>query len=385
MTTRPSSPVLRSAHAHPYTHPRTRAGVAFFIMLLAGIALSALGCGRPSSAEEAKSPTPAEAPPLDVKTVAARQVKVPRLLTLSGSLIGAEQAQVAAGAAGKVLGTYVERGSVVRKGALLARLDTRMIAAQAEEAEAQVESLKVQQALATLDCQRTQQMFEKGALAKADFDRTQSQCLTAKWSLAGAEARRTQMTEALRDSEIRAPFSGMVVERAVSAGEYVRVDTRVATLVSVDALRVELTVPEGDVTLVKEGMPITFRLASGSRDTVFQGRVRYIGPAVRQQTRDAVVEAVVENPSHELRPGMFVTSELALGEQTLPAVPRSAVREDGAQRHIFVSSGGRLEERLVQVIEGSGAEVPIVNGVKAGERVVAELTPDVRDGARLKP
>ena len=62
-------------------------------------------------------------------------------------------------------------------------------------------------------------------------------------------------------------------------------------LVSVDALRVELTVPEGDVNLVKQGMPITFRLASGSRDTVFQGRVRYIGPAVRQQTRDAVVEA----------------------------------------------------------------------------------------------
>jgi RND family efflux transporter MFP subunit len=157
------------------------------------------------------------------------------------------------------------------------------------------------------------------------------------------------------------------------------------TLVSVDALRVELTVPEADVTLVKQGAPMTFRLASTKKDTVFQGRVRYIGPAVRQQTRDAVVEAVVENPSHELRPGMFVTAELALGEQVLPAVPRSAVRLDGTERHLFVLTGDRLEERVVQVADTRGPDVAIVNGVKTGEKVVSVLTPEIRDGVRVTP
>ena len=162
--------------------------------LAALLALPAGACAR--SAAETKSAAPApEAPPVAVKLAPVREMKIPRVLTLSGNLIGAEQAQVAAGAAGKVLATYVERGSVVKRGAPLAKLDSRMITAQAQEAEAQVESLKLQQAQAQLDCERTQKMFDKGAISRADFDRAHTQCATAKWTLAGAEARRSQTAE----------------------------------------------------------------------------------------------------------------------------------------------------------------------------------------------
>jgi membrane fusion protein (multidrug efflux system) len=105
---------------------------------------------------------------------------------------------------------------------------------------------------------------------------------------------------------------------------------------------------------------------------------------VRRQSRDAVVEAVFQNEAHDLRPGMFVTARLALGEQSLPAVPATALRADGSLRHVYVEVQGRLEDRLVQAGEPQEGEVPIVAGVKAGERVVAELTPEVRDGARVK-
>ena len=344
--------------------------------------LGSVGCARSSA--ETKVVPPPEAPPISVSVVEAREIKVPRVLTLSGSLVGAEQAQVAAGAAGKVLATFVERGSVVRRGAPLARLDVRMITAQAQEATAQVESLKVQQAQAQLDCDRTQRLLDKGAISRADYDRTHSQCETAKWTLAGAQARLAQTEEALKDSQIRAPFSGMVVDRAVSAGEYVRPDSRVVTLVGVDSLRVELTVPESEVAAVKQGQTVNFRLASGKKDVVYHGRIRYIGPSVRQQTRDAVVEATVDNPGHDLRPGMFVTAEMPLGEQTLPAVPRTGIRSDGPQHHVFVVAGNQLEDRMVQVVDTSGPLVAIVMGVKAGDRVVGNITPDVRDGARIK-
>jgi len=101
-------------------------------------------------------------------------------------------------------------------------------------------------------------------------------------------------------------------------------------------------------------------------------------------TRDAIVEAVFENDAHDLRPGMFVTARLSVGEQSLPAVPAGAVRADGTLRHVYVAVGGRLEDRLVQAGEAQGGEIPIVTGLKAGEEVVAELTPDVRDGVRVK-
>ncbi|MES1207336.1 MAG: biotin/lipoyl-binding protein, partial [Pseudomonadota bacterium] len=97
--------------------------------------LLAGACSRAPAATE-PSKTEADAPPIAVKLVPAREVKTPRVVTLSGTLIGAEEADVAAGAAGKVLATYIERGSYVRKGALLAKLDARAAGATAAQAAA---------------------------------------------------------------------------------------------------------------------------------------------------------------------------------------------------------------------------------------------------------
>jgi membrane fusion protein (multidrug efflux system) len=374
--------------AHGFGRPTGHASFAGRGVALAVISLSiSLAAGCRSSAAESPPPAAlaaAEAPPVAVKMVPSREVKVPRVLTLSGTLIGSEESDVAAGAAGKILATYVERGSVVKKGQVLVRLDARTLSAQALEAEAQLGSVKAQQAQAVLDCDRTETMLKKGAIAKADYDRQKTSCETTKWSVAAAEARKTITAEALHDTEIRAPFAGMIVERKVSAGEYVRTDSQVVTLVAVDALRVELTVPESDLTNVRPGMVVDFHTTSGNGGAAHRGRIRYIGPSVRRSTRDAIVEAMVENQGHDLRPGMFVTARIALGEQSLPAVPQTALRTDGALRHVFVAQGGRLEDRLVQAAEAQDGQVPILSGLKAGELVVAELTPDVRDGARVK-
>jgi len=259
-----------------------------------------------------------------------------------------------------------------------------MLNAQAQEVTAQVESLRAQQAQAQLDCARTQQMFDKGAIAKADFDRSQTQCVTAKWSLAGAEARRVQLAESLRDTDIRAPFTGMVVQRSVSAGEYVRPDSPVATVVSTDSLRIELTVPEADLATVKMGQSIEMRIPATGGNTVYHGKLKYIGPSVRAQSRDGIVEAILDNPAHELRPGMFVTAQIALGVQTVVGVPRTAIRKEGIQNHVFVASGGKLEDRLVQIGDAQAQDVPVVNGLKAGEQVVENATAELHDGVRVK-
>jgi len=359
----------------------------FRLSIPALAAVLALGSACERSSAEPKAAAAQgqqEAPPIAVKLVSAETINVPRVLTLSGTLIGAAEARVAAGAAGKVVSTHVERGSLVKKGFVLARLDSRMLSAQAQDARAQYESMKIQEAQAKVDCERTQHMLDKGAISKADYDKTRLQCETSKWSVSAAEARKNQAADALEDTEIKAPFTGMVVERTVTAGEYVRADSPVVTLVDVDSLRVELTVPEADLTDVRQGMVVDFRTAADEGSAVHHGKIRYIGPAVRQQTRDAVVEALVDNGTHDLRPGMFVTAKVALGQRSLPGVPETAVRTDGSQRHVFVNVGGRLEDRLVQLGESRGGMVAVVAGVKTGEPVVADLSPDVRDGAKVR-
>ncbi|MDB4983298.1 MAG: putative Co/Zn/Cd efflux system rane fusion protein [Myxococcales bacterium] len=358
--------------------------IAPSLSLLLALPVVASGCNKSSAEAALAAGKPEAAAPLSVKSTEVRELKVPRTLTLSGSLIGSEEAKVAAGAAGKVLSTSVERGAVVRKGALLVKLDARTLGAQADEAAAQVSSIKAQAAQAQLDCARTDQLFEKGAISKADHDKARTQCETTKWSVSAAEARKNLTSEQLRDTEIRAPFSGMIVERFVSAGEYVRPDSPVVELVDVDNLRVELTVPEADVTQVRQGMMIDFHTAANDDGPAYRGKVRYVGPSVRKQTRDSVVEAAVENQGHDLRPGMFVQAKLSLGVQSLPAVPAAAVRSEGTLRHVFVIVGDHLEDRLVQVADTTKGMVPILVGLKAGEKIAAQATAEMRDGAKVQ-
>ena len=269
--------------------------IAPSLSLLLALPVVAAGCHKSSAEAAPTEGKPEAAAPIAVKAFEVRELKVPRTMTLSGSLIGSEEAKVAAGAAGKVLSTSVERGAVVHKGAVLVKLDSRTLGAQAEEASAQVSSLKAQAAQAQLDCARTDQLFEKGAISKAEHDRVRTQCETTKFSVSAAEAHKTLTAEQLRDTEIRAPFSGMIVERFVSAGEYVRPDSPVVELVDVDNLRVELTVPEADVTQVRQGMMIDFHTASNEDGPAYHGKVRYVGPSVRKQTRDSVVIVDTEN------------------------------------------------------------------------------------------
>src|SRR5947209_5344127 len=117
------------------------------------VAVAIAGCNKP--VPEKKEPLDADVA-VAVSLVPAREVKAPRFVTLSGTLIGSEEAQVAAGAAGKVIATYVERGSVVRKGAVLARLDSRALSAQAAQAAADAEGSKLMAQQAKLDCDRTE-------------------------------------------------------------------------------------------------------------------------------------------------------------------------------------------------------------------------------------
>ncbi|MEA2699062.1 MAG: rane fusion protein multidrug efflux system [Myxococcales bacterium] len=359
-----------------------------YLVLIAGLAAVSCDKGANGAGLEkggAGAAHDAEAP-IKVELAPVSERPMPRFLTLSGTLTPNEESQVAAGASGKVLATFVERGSYVKKGALLAKLDRRTLESAAAEASAQLESSRAQQALAKSDCERTQQLFDKGAITRADYDKTHAGCTTAHWTSAAAAARKASTTTALADTDIRAPFSGLVAERMVTAGEFVAPSTKVATLLAVDPLRLELTVPESYAQLIGKNMAVEFHTANDESGPPLRATVRYIGPAVRRASRDLIIEAIVDNPDRKLRPGLFVVARLDLGERPALVVPSGAIRDEGSIKRIYVVGNGekRLEERLVQVGEAKGGFVTILSGVNKGERVVAALSPAVHDGARLE-
>jgi membrane fusion protein (multidrug efflux system) len=349
--------------------------VALFVALFLALAAALLGC-KPKQAPSTEAPVET----ISVQTVDVREQPMPRSLKLTGTLRGSQQTDLAANAFGRVLATYVERGSEVKKGQRLALLDVRSAAASAAEARSGVALASAQADAAKRECERYAKLLEQNVISAAEHDRISDGCRTSALSVQVAQARAQTVGLMISDGTIAAPFAGVVTQRHVNAGEYVRSDSKVVTLVNLDSLRLELTVPEASFAAVKEGGALTFTVPSYP-DRTFAGTVRFIGGTVRETTRDLVAEAVVDNEGRALRPGMFATVALLTGETPALVLPRSALvaKEDG-RTHVFAVVDRRIEERVVQTGAAKGDVVAIVQGVKSGDKVVLAPTETLRNG-----
>ena len=342
--------------------------------LLLAFAAALVGCkAKPIAA------TLAPPPAIHVDTVEVRDEPIPRVLALTGTLRGKQQTDLAANAAGRVLATLVERGSEVKSGDLIARLDTRAASLSAAEARANADITKTRADTAKRDCDRFASLLAQGAIAQAEYDRVADQCSTSGGSIAAAQARAASAAQMVGDGMIRAPFAGIVTERYVNVGEFVRQDTKVVTLVAIDSLRLEFSVPEAEIAALKPNGAMTFTVPSFPGKP-FTGTVRFISAALREATRDMIAEAVVDNADRALRPGMFASIALFVGEAPLPVVPKTAVVEKDGRTHVFAVVEQRLEERVVQIGARKGDLVAVVRGLRSGEKVVAAPTDAIKNG-----
>jgi membrane fusion protein (multidrug efflux system) len=346
-----------------------------FLPVLALAAITAAtGCKAKASAEGA--------PPVvrvHVGTVEVKEQPMPRTLALTGTLRGKRQTDLAANATGRVIETFVERGAEVKKGDLLARLDVRAVVLSAAEAQANAALSRAQQGTAKRECERYKKLLDQNAISQAEYDRAADQCETSPLSVAAAEARASAAAQVVSDGSIRAPFGGIVTERYVEAGEYVRQDTKVVSLVAVATLRLEFTVPEASIASVKAGGGLAFTVPAYP-NRAFAGTVRYVSPAVREATRDLAVEAEVDNADRALYPGMFAAIELVTGEAPAAVVPKGALLAREGTSRVFAVVDRRLEERVVQTGAARGDVIAVVRGVRAGETIVLGPTEALLNG-----
>jgi membrane fusion protein (multidrug efflux system) len=335
-------------------------------------------CSRPASAQVSE-----EAPPVAVETVAARLETLPETLQLPGTLRAYQEAEVAADQPGRVISTFIERGDAVKASQSLVRLDSRAARLTNLESRSQTAALAAQDENAALECQRAEQLLKASAISRSEFDRMSTSCAAARHSASAARARQKLSEQAVGDSIVRAPFAGRIAERRVTIGEYVVPGTKIATVVDLSKLRLELEVPESATGRISEGLPVVFSVAAFP-ERRFTGKIVYIGPVVERTGRDQLVEAIVENPDEKLRPGMFASSELGIGSKQLPVIPERALFGNENARRVFVVRGDRVEERVVLAGDPKSGVVPILAGVQAAERVVLSPPSTLRDGSRVK-
>jgi RND family efflux transporter MFP subunit len=386
-------------------------------ILLASAALAS-GCGSGGNGTVAAAPKPE---PLTMAVAPVDKRPIDRFLRVTGSLAANEQAEVSAETAGRVIETPVERGTRVASGALLVRISASETSAQLQEAEANAAQIEARLGLvngqpfdasrvpdvmnataavelAEAEFNRIRSLLDQKVVSQSEYDQRRTQVEAARQqyemalnaarqsyrALEAARARVALARKAVADTSIRAPFNGLVSERVVSIGDYVTKGTRVATVVRVDQLRVELTVPEQAIALIKVGQPVKLTVDAYPGEE-FTATVRFVSPSVRTDQRALTVEAIAPNADGRLKPGLFATASIQQ-PASAPALlaPASAVETVAGTSRVYVIKDGAAEERIVTLGDRVGDLVELTSGVAAGEVVALEVKGRLADGAPVR-
>ena len=380
----------------------------------------ALGSGACSSGAAKGKEQPSTAPVVPAAAVAATEQPIARFIRATGSLMAEEQAEVAAETAGRVMSANIERGTNVAQGAELIRISSTETDAQVKEAEAnaaqiearlgitggaaldvnavpEVQNARAGADLAAAEFARIKSLLDQRVVSQSEYDqrRTQAEAMRQQYEAAkngaaqqyqmlqAARARVALARKALADTSVRAPFTGVVAQRMVTTGDYVTKGMKVATIVRVNPLRVQLTVPEQAISAMAPGQPVTFEVdAYPGRQ--FEGKVKYVSPALQADQRALTVEATVPNADGTLKPGLFATARIEQPGRTPGVlVPASSVTTISGTSRVYVVAGDHVEERIVTTGETVGDRVEITKGLKAGERVATKNVAQLADGIKV--
>jgi RND family efflux transporter MFP subunit len=370
-------------------------GVAIAVLAMAaGCAGQGTADGKPVQKDGGK-------PPVAVEASRAATGELSEGVDVVGTLSAKFQSDVKSEVGGSIAEVYVTEWVRVKKGAPLAKVDTREADSLRKRAEASVEMAKAGMLeskaaanRAEREHERAQKLKEAGLVTQQGLDDALTQreaaaarVAAAKAQIAAAEEDVRQAATRISKAVIRAPFDGVVAERYVNVGEVVgEMQKVVFRIVDPRLLDLTVNVPSGDIGAVRVGQPLAF-----STDAIpgrnFAGKVRFINPVVSEADRSVKVIAEVRNASEELKGGMFVKGRIVTGNRSgVLQAPRSALLTwDVAAKKadVLVVEKDVARRRAVRTGTVSGDLVEIASGLAKGEAVVTRGGFNVKDGDRV--
>lgn len=310
-------------------------------------------------------------PPTAVETVRVRSQALPNQFETVATLRADESIMVRPEVAGRIEKINFVEGERVNAGQLLFKLDDALTRADLNEAIANLQNSKRAHA-------RAAELAGKQLIAKSDLDTTAA-------SLAVDQARAASAQTHLAKTEIRAPFSGVIGLRNVSAGDYVNVGEELVQLVRLDPIEIDMRAPEVVLSSLLVGQKVEFGVDS-FREERFTATLVAIAPTVDAGGRSVALRARLENPELKLRPGMSARARITLDTSAHALlVPEQAIWPNGEQKMVYVVKEGVA--KLVPVTLGTRipGQVEVTSGLKDGDEVVVAGQLKLRDGAPVAP
>jgi len=285
---------------------------------------------------------------------------------------GRQSVTITSNTAELITAVHFSDGQYVSKGQVLVEL-------KADQENAGIAQQQAQLAQAEREYQRWKTLADKGIAPRATVEQYLAARDTAKAVLASASAQKL-------DKVIRAPFAGRVGISDIAPGALISPGTPIVSLDDVSVIRVDFSVPDRYLPILREGLAITAQ-PDALPGQSFTGRIAQIDTRIDPATRALKARAEFANTDARLKPGMLIKVGIDQGERQAIAVPEAAIQFEGTQASVFlIAQGpkGQVARRtVVQTGLSTGGYVEIVSGLKAGDKIVADGLNRVQDGASI--
>ena len=371
-------------------HPPVRA------TLLAAAVLAA--CAKKEIATNAAS----DPPPVSAAIITVTAQTLPLTIPVTGTLVSNSRVDVKAEVIGHISRFDKQEGDSVRAGEPVAwvddenfRLAVRQAETAVEVADAALERARLIASHSRSELERAENLVQSGGITDKDLKAAQladrdsnAQALLARAQVDQARATLEVARKHVRDTIIYAPVSGEIQRKVLNKGSYVEAPTHVFTIVDNSRLELESPVASADLAPIRNGQRVTFKVNSYP-DLTFEGRLIDMNPAVDDQTRSAKVRIQVPNAAGKLKAGMFAQGEILTGvNASAIVIPAAAVyRDDRAAKasSVFVLEGGKACRRSVRIGHERDSKLEIIEGLRAGEQLIAEQNIEIAEGVRVEP
>ena len=289
----------------------------------------------------------------------------------TATLEAADEATVVAKTAGVVERIGIEEGQRVRRGQVLASLETDRLKLEVERARANLNQLEQ-------DFKRNESIFKQNLISREVYDRS-------RFELEAARAAYELAALTLREAEIRAPFDGVVSQRHIKVGNMVQINAPTFRVTQLDRLEAQIYVPERDIHKLAIGHPTSLTVDAWPSER-FNGEVERINPVVDPATGTVKVTVVVADEQARLKPGMFGRVQIRYDRRDdAVLVAKDAVLvEDAAESVFLVDEEGRAHRRAIRTGYADADHYEVVEGLKDGERVITTGQANLKDKAKVE-
>jgi len=351
----------------------------FFLCLL----LFSFASGCKEEKKEAQAQSKPREKILNIKVEPVQKQKLRPFIRTHGSLNAFDEVTVSSEIDGILKKVAVEEGTAVSRGMLLAAINGIDYRLEVQQAEAVLKQTKATFQNATIDYRRKSALFKESLLTNQQFDDSATKLSFAEADVDRARATLDLAREKLAKTAIYSPLTGVIKEKKISAGSYVKSATPLFTIIQIDPLKLFFTVTEKEIGRIKQGQDVSFTVDSFP-DQKFTGELKTIYPNLEESTRTLKVDAAVANSKGVLKPGLFANVVLYTGSpKEILLVPVISILYDDSKTTLFILEGESVKAR--EVLSGAqyGDLMEITKGVMEKELVVTAGQQNLSEGVKV--